>query len=171
MQSLFDPPKLGQGLRQTGRAVAHLKHSHDANVGQPRAETVAKQPEQPEDNITVSARVSHDLRRLQLGLLLQDHRQQNQAVAQSAGQGDGVQAGELVGDQIVVSHSPPGTKVLGVVSGVDCPHGHHKTHAVGGGDFPATPGAGQGDLVLRGRQACVGGNQGVVPHIILVDPR
>ena len=57
------------------------------DVRQARAEAVAQQAEQPEDDVAVCARIGHDLRRLQLGLLLEHDRQQNQAVAQRAGVG------------------------------------------------------------------------------------
>ena len=50
------------------------------DVRQARAEPVAQQAEQPEDDIAISARICHDLRRLQFGLLFQHNRQQHQTV-------------------------------------------------------------------------------------------
>tara|TARA_R110000751_G_scaffold24824_9_gene68036 strand:+ start:2013 stop:2174 length:162 start_codon:yes stop_codon:yes gene_type:complete len=52
--------------------------------------------ENPEDRIGIGRRVRHDLGGRKLGFLLQDESQEIQAVAQRSGNGDRVQAGELV---------------------------------------------------------------------------
>ena len=57
--------------------------------------------EDAEDRVRVSAGVGHDFSWLQLGLLFQHDRQQDQTVAQRARHGDAVQAGELIGDEVV----------------------------------------------------------------------
>ena len=67
-----------------------------ADIGQARAESVAKQAEQPENHVAVRACVRHDLRRLKVRLLFQDYGQQDQAVAQRARHRDAIQSGKLV---------------------------------------------------------------------------
>ena len=51
------------------------------DIGQPGTESITKEPEEPKDNVAISSGISHDLDGLQLGLLLEDHREQDQAVA------------------------------------------------------------------------------------------
>lgn len=96
------------------RVRARAPEAGTADIGQPRTEVVAKQAEQPEHHIAVGSGVGHDLRRLQLGLLFQHHGQQYQAVAQSARHGDGLEAGELVGDQVVPGDARPLPKYFGL---------------------------------------------------------
>ena len=50
------------------------------DIGDPRAELVAEQPEDAEDHVGVGAGVGHDLGRFKLGFLFQHAAQQHQAV-------------------------------------------------------------------------------------------
>ena len=46
-----------------------------ANIGQSRTEAIAQQTKEAEHHIAVGAGISHDVRRLQFGLLLQNDSQ------------------------------------------------------------------------------------------------
>ncbi len=52
-----------------------------ANVGEPRTELVAEQPEEPKDDIAGPGRISHDLDRLEAGLLFQKPREDVKGIA------------------------------------------------------------------------------------------
>jgi hypothetical protein len=71
-----------------------------ADVGEPRTEAVAEQAEETEHHIRVGPGVGHDLRGLQRCVLFERAREQHQAVAQGVRDGDTVQAGELIGDEL-----------------------------------------------------------------------
>ncbi|KWV90339.1 hypothetical protein PFLmoz3_00028 [Pseudomonas fluorescens] len=134
------------------RLRARAPETGTADVGQARAEVVAEQAEQPKHHIAVGPGVGHDLRRLQLGLLFQHHGQQHQAVAQGAGHGDGVEAGELIGNQVVPGDAPAGAEILRVGASMHGAHRYHEAHAIGGGDLAAAPDLGQLQLALRPHQ-------------------
>jgi hypothetical protein len=70
-----------------------------ADVGQAGAETVARQLEQSENDIAAGAGVGHDLRGLQLGLLLKHDGHQHEAVTPGAGHRDGVEARARIGQR------------------------------------------------------------------------
>ena len=152
-----------------GLAV-HAPEPRAADVGQARAELVAEEMEDAEDRVGVGAGVGHDLGRLQLGLLLQHDREQGQAVAQGAGHGDAVQAGELVGDEVVERDPALLAEVARVRPGVDGADRHHEAQPVGGCDVAAAPGAGERDAVLGGDQAGIGPGQGLGPDVVLPHP-
>ena len=69
--------------------------------------------------------------------------EQVEAVAQRAGHGDGVQAGELVGDEIVVGDPALAAEVARVRPGVDRAHRHDEAQAVGRCHLAAAPAPGQ----------------------------
>ena len=145
-----DVDALGGQLVQgavVGLAV-HAPEPGAADVGQTRAELVAEQVEDAEDRVGVGAGVGHDLGRLQLGLLLQHHGEQGQAVAQGAGHGDAVQPGELVGDQVVERDPALLAVVARVRPRMDRADGHHEAQPVRGRHVAAAPGAGERDAVL-----------------------
>ena len=81
-------------------------------VSQPRAELVAKQPEQTKYCIRIGGGVGHEFHRLQLGFMLEEKGKQHKAVAQGCGSHDAVQAAELVGQQIVPSLPSRLTEIL-----------------------------------------------------------
>jgi len=89
-----------------------------ADIGQPWTKSVAQESEKPKDDIAVGSSISHDLGRLQFGLLLKHHSEQDQAVAQGAGHGDAVQAGKLVGCKVVIRHAGANAKILRIGSSV-----------------------------------------------------
>jgi hypothetical protein len=82
-------------------------------VSEPRAELVAKQPEQTKHRIGIGGGVGHEFHWLQLGFLFEEKGEQHQAVPQGAGNHDAVQAAELVGQQIVPSHPSRLTEYFG----------------------------------------------------------
>src|SRR5271165_259875 len=83
------------------------------DVGNARAELVAEQPKNAEDHVCVCAGIGHDFGRLKLCLLFEHDAQQHEAIAQSAGDGDGVEAGKLVGDKIVTDvPGSRGTRII-----------------------------------------------------------
>ena len=141
-----------------------------ADVGQAGTEAIAQQSEQPENDIAVGAGVGHDLGGLQLGLLLQHDRQQDQAVAQGAGHRDRVEAGALIGEQVVPGDAATAVEILRVRSGVEASHGDHEAHAVGGCHIAAAPGSRQRDAILCGDQHRIGRDERVVAQVDLVDP-
>jgi len=83
-------------------------------------------------------------------------RQQHQAVAQRAGHGDGVEAGELVGNQVVPGDAPAGAEILRVGAGMHGAHRYDEAHAIGGSDLTAAPDLGQLQLALCADQNGVG---------------
>ena len=99
--------------------------------GEPRTEAVAEQAEETEHHIRVGPGVGHDLRGLQLCLLFERDREQHQAVAQRPRDRNAVQAGELIGHEVVVGDAPADTEVLGVGPRVHGAHRHHEAQAVG----------------------------------------
>ena len=84
------------------------------DVGEPRTEAVAEQAEETEHHIRVGPGVGHDLRGLQLCLLFERDREQHQAVAQRPRDRNAVQAGELIGHEVVVGDARPIPKYLGL---------------------------------------------------------
>src|ERR1700728_4469367 len=139
--------------------------ARSANVSETRAESVAKQSKQPEYNIAIGARVRHDLRGLQSGLLFEYDRQQDQAVAQCAWSRDRVETGKLVGEQVVPGHTLELPEVLGIGSAMNGADRHHEAHAIGGSDISATPLMCQRNFVLRRNEPGIGGGQCVVADI------
>ena len=134
----------------------HAPEARAADVGEPRAELVTEQMEYPEDRVRVGPGVGHDLRRLQLGLLLQHDREQGQAVAQRARDGDAVQAGELVGDKVVERDPALLAEVARVRPGVDGADRYDEAQAIGGRHFTPAPGLRERDAGLRGDEGCIG---------------
>lgn len=137
----------------------HAPKAGAADVRQTRTEPVTQKPEQSEHHIRICSGVGHNPRGLEFRLLLQHGGQQDQTVTQSSRHRDGVQAGELIRHQIVVSHSPPLAEIFGIGSGMHGSDGHGETHSVSGGNLPATPDFGQLQTVLGGHQPGVGSCQ------------
>ena len=81
-----------------------------------------------------------------------------------------MQAGELIGDEVVVGDAATDAEVLRVGPRVHGAHGHDEAQAVGGGNLATAPGVGQRDPVLRRDQARVRRGQGLVAQVILADP-
>ena len=81
-----------------------------------------------------------------------------------------MQAGELIGHEVVAGDAPADTEVLGVGPRVHGAHRHHEAQAVGGGHLTTAPGARQGDPGLRRDEARVRRAQGLVAQVILADP-
>lgn len=79
---------------------------------------IAQEPEQAEDLVGVAGGVGHQLVRLQGGLLLEEAVEDVEAVPQGAGHDDGVEAGELVGQEVQVGDALAGSEVAGVRAGV-----------------------------------------------------
>ncbi|RML70227.1 hypothetical protein ALP82_200177 [Pseudomonas savastanoi pv. fraxini] len=50
-------------------------------------------------------------------------------------------------------------------------HRHHKTHAISRSHIAAAPSAGQCDAVLCGYQDGIAGGQGVITHVVLINPQ
>ena len=126
--------------------------------------------EDAEDRVGVGPGVRHDFGRLQFGLLLQHDGEQHQAVAQGAGHGDAVQAGELVGDQVVERDPALLAEVARVRPGMDRANRHHEAQPVGGRHVAAAPGLGERDAVLGGDQRGVGAGQRFGPDVVLPHP-
>ena len=107
---------------------------------------------------------------MRLGLLLQQAFQDEQRVAERAGDHDAVEPGELVGGEVVVGDPTAGPEVLAVGAGVDGADRNHEPQAVGRGHFSAAPGLRQRDLRLGVDQEGVGADQGLGPDVVLLDP-
>lgn len=93
-----------------------------------------------------------------------------EAVSQGAGHDDGVEAGELVGQEVEVGDAAAGPEVAGVGSGVQGPDRDDEPQAVGGRDVAAAPGLGERDLALRLDHPAGRGGDGVAAQVVLVDP-
>src|SRR4051812_23255651 len=85
-----------------------------ADIGKPWAELVAQEPKQSEHRVCISCGVGHDFGGIEVGLLLEQQSQDEQAVAQDTRHHDGVQPGELVGDEVVVVMPRPAPKYFGL---------------------------------------------------------
>ena len=83
---------------------------------------------------------------------------------------DAVEAGELVGGEVVVGDAAAGAEVLAVGAGVDGADRDDEPQAVGRGDLAAAPGLRQRDLGLGVDQPGVGAGQGLGPDVVLLDP-
>jgi hypothetical protein len=119
-----------------------------ADVGDARAELVAEQPKNAEDHVCICAGIGHDFSRLKHCLLFEHNAQQHEAIAQSAGDGDGVEAGKRVGDQIVIGDAAFGSKIFRVGSGMDCSNRHGEAKAIRRCDIASTPTAGEIGAIL-----------------------
>ena len=67
------------------------------------------------------------------------HGEQEQAISQRPRDYDGVEAGELVGNEIVVGHAVFIAKIFGVGSGMKRPDRNDEAEPVSRGDFSAAP--------------------------------
>src|SRR3954452_21115730 len=126
--------------RAVVRLAVHAPEPRPADVGEPRAELEAQQPEEAEDYVGIGPRIGHDLDRCQRGLLLQDEGQEGEAVAQRARHHDTIQTRELVAHEVLIGDAPTLAEVSGVRS---CVHGldrDDKAQTVCRGDLTPTPG-------------------------------
>src|SRR5450755_3438695 len=119
-----------------------------ADVGQPWAKAISQEAKEAEDNIAVSAGIGHDLGWLEIRFLLEYGGEQDDAVAQGSRNRNGVQSGELIGDEVVPSDAPAMSKIFGIGSGVNRLYRHDETHPVGGSNFTTDPGARQRNPAL-----------------------
>lgn len=72
--------------------------------------------------------------------------------------------------RFVPSDTPAEAEVFGIGAGVYGAHRYDKAHPIGRRHFTTPPGVGQRHAVLRGHQPGIGGDQGVVAQVILIDP-
>jgi hypothetical protein len=107
---------------------------------------------------------------LEAGLLLEQAVGDVEAVAQGSGYDDGVEAGELIGQEVQVGHASAGSEVAGVGSGVQGADGDDEAQAVGGGDLAAAPGLGERDVDLGVDEPGGGGGDRVAADVVLVGP-
>ena len=114
-----------------------------ADVGEPWAELISQQPEQPEHRVGIGGGIGHDLGWCEIGFLAEQQPQDDQAVAQRAGHDDGVQPGELVGDEVVVGDAAAGAEVFRVQPGMDGAAGGDEADAVGRGHLATAPDIGR----------------------------
>ena len=96
--------------------------------------------------------------------------QDEQAVAQSAGHDDRVQAGELVGDEVVVRDATAGAEIFWVGSSMYGARRRGEAHAIRRSDTPRAP-----ELHERQRGVCgddprTGGGEGFWTDEVLTDP-
>ena len=103
-------------------------------------------------------------------LLFENHSQEEEAVSQRAGDHDGVQAGELVGNEIVVGDAVFVAKVLGIGASMERADRNDEAEAIGRCYFTAAPGLYKRDSILCGDQAGIRLGQGFVPNEVLVYP-
>ena len=93
-----------------------------------------------------------------------------EAVAQSSGYCNCVQAGELIGSQVVPGDTPFTAEVAWIRPRVDGTHGHDEPKPVGGGYFSSSPAAGKRYSVLGGDERRIGRSQGLGTDEVLLDP-
>src|SRR5512132_2338842 len=74
------------------------------------------------------------------------------------------------GFAVVPGHAPFAPEVAGVRAGVDRPHRHHETQAVGRRHLAAAPALRQLDAVLRRDQGGIGGGERLGPQEVLLHP-
>ena len=141
-----------------------------ADVRDARGELEAEKVEDAEDGVGIPRRVGHDLGGLEFRLLLKDDGKQMEAVAQSSGHCNCVQAGELIGSQVVPGDTPFTAEVAWIRPRVDRAHGHDEPKPVGGGDLSSSPATGERYGVLSGDERRVGRRQGLGTDEVLLDP-
>ena len=102
---------VGMGIYPPQTGIPH--------VCDPRTETVSQQPEKTKHHIRVGSRIRHDFSWVQLRLLFQYDSEQDEAVTKRAGNHDTIQAGELIRDEIVISHAAAHAKIFGIRTGMN----------------------------------------------------
>ena len=139
-------------------------------IGQPRAELVAQQPEQAEHRIGIRGGVGHEFHRLQFGFLFKKKGEQHQAVTQCSGNHDAIQAAELVRQQIVPGHTPGLTEIFRIGSGMDGARGRGEAHAIRRSNVPRAPAFHERQRRMGGDDPRIGGRDGFRTDEILTDP-
>jgi hypothetical protein len=102
--------------------------------------------------------------------LLEQQPQDEQAVAQGARHHDGVQSGELIGDEVVVGDAAASAKVFRIGAGMDSTARRHEADAVGRGHLATSPDVGDRQSVLCRHDSGVGCGDGLGPDEVLADP-
>ena len=81
-----------------------------------------------------------------------------------------MEAGELVGGEIVIGDAAIGVEVFAIGASIDRADGHDKPQAIRGRHFPSTPALGQGHGGLGIDQTGIGPGEGLGPEIVLLHP-
>src|SRR3546814_5594391 len=81
----FDPAPGNLIELSVARLAVDAPQLRAADVRQTGAESVAQEPEQAENCVGIGSGVGHNLQRIELGFLLQQESQDDQTVAQGAG--------------------------------------------------------------------------------------
>src|SRR5579872_5720972 len=107
---------------------------------------------------------------MQFCLLFENRGEQEQAVSQRARHHDGIEASELVRDEIVIGDAAFVSKVFGVGAGMERPDRNDKAEAISRRYFTATPRLYEWNAVLCGNQAGVRFGQSLVSDEVLIHP-
>jgi len=102
--------------------------------------------------------------------LLENDSQQHKTVSQSSWNDYGVQTGELIRNEVVISNAALIAEILWIWAGVDCPDRDYEPKAISGSNFATTPCVDKRDVVLRSHERRIGFCYGFVTDEVLVYP-
>ena len=83
----------------------HTPKASSTDVSETRAEYIAQEPKQGEDQVAGTCRISHHFKRAQGGLLLEQAFKDEHGISQRPRHSDAVEASELVAAEIEVRHT------------------------------------------------------------------
>lgn len=135
--------------------------SRPPDIRKARTELVAEEPEQAEDDVARAGGVRHDLGGPEAGLLLKEAVEDENRIAQRSGNDDSVEAGKLVGREVVVRDAALLTEVPRIGSGVHRPNRGDETKPVGGGHLTPSPGPRERNPRLGVHKAGIGAREGL----------
>src|SRR5208283_2877190 len=164
----FDSAASDRIERPVARLAVDTPEFDAADVRQAGAELVSEEPEQAENGIGISGGVCHNLQRFQLGFLLQQESQDDQAVAQRSGDDGAGQTAELIGNHVVPSEAAFLAVVFGIGTGVYGARRSDETHAVRAGYLAGPPVTDDIQPTVRGNDRGVGCGYGLGSNEILI---
>ena len=156
-----------------GSVVGGLVHSPEtcpADIFQTRAEVVTQQPEEAEHGIRIGGAVGHDVCGIAFGVLVEQEREDDQAVAQGAGDDHGPETGILVGQHVVPGDATSVAEIFGVGPGMDGAFRGQEAQPVGRDRLPVSPMGGDGQFSVGGDDPGAGGGECVRADEILGEP-
>jgi len=115
-------------------------------------------------------RIRHDLDWTKFCWLLENDSQQHKTVSQSSWHNYGVQAGELIRNEVVMSNATLIGEILWIWACVDSPDRDDEPKAISGSNFATTPCVHERDVVVRSHQRRIGFCYGFVTDEVLAYP-
>ena len=124
--------------------------------------------EEPENNVRVRCRISHQLLWAKSRFLIEQSFQDDQRITQRARNNDIFEATKLVGSVVDQRDAAPGAKVFGVGASIQRFQWNNEAQSIGARDFSPTPCLRQRNLCLVIHQPRVGSGKRIRSDIILL---